>query len=34
VDPLNTSDGAALSEEVSLKIKAQTDAEIMSFDLV
>ncbi len=30
---LNTSDGAALSEEVSLKIKARTDAEIMLFDL-
>lgn len=31
---LNTSDGAALSEEVALKVKAQTDTEIMLFDLV
>ncbi len=31
---LNTSDGAAVSEETSLKIRATTDAEIMLFDLV
>lgn len=31
---LDTSDGAALSDEVSLKIKARTDAEVMLFDLV
>ena len=31
---LATSDGAAISEETSLKIRANTDAEIMLFDLV
>ena len=31
---LNTSDGAAVSEETSLKIRANSDAEIMLFDLV
>ncbi|MEZ6031524.1 MAG: pirin family protein [Planctomycetaceae bacterium] len=30
---LSTSDGAAVSEETSLKIRANTDAEIMLFDL-
>ena len=30
---LNTSDGAAVSEESSLKIRANTAAEIMLFDL-
>lgn len=31
--PLNTSDGAAVSNEVALKIEADGDAEIMLFDL-
>jgi redox-sensitive bicupin YhaK (pirin superfamily) len=32
-EPLNTSDGAAVSDESSLTIQATTDAEIMLFDL-
>jgi redox-sensitive bicupin YhaK (pirin superfamily) len=32
--PLGTGDGAAISEETSLNIKASVDAEIMFFDLV
>lgn len=32
--PLETSDGAAVSEETLLTIQAKSDAEIMLFDLV